>query len=56
MDYFEVEFAKGGKMKNKKDILIFIGKTLFFTVVILGLLYLYHYTSSTGGGFIYNEF
>lgn len=36
--------------------LIFVGKTLFYTMVILTLVYLYHFKNIHGGTFIYNEF
>ncbi|MDR0921415.1 MAG: teichoic acid D-Ala incorporation-associated protein DltX [Lactobacillales bacterium] len=34
----------------------FLLQSVFYAVVILGLLYLYHYNHSLGGTFIYNEF
>lgn len=51
-------------MENKKNIrqiqsnkwLIFISRTLLYTVIILGLVYLYHYSAVGGGTFIYNQF
>ncbi|MEY8513497.1 teichoic acid D-Ala incorporation-associated protein DltX [Lactococcus taiwanensis] len=41
---------------NKKEIGIFIGKTLFYFVILLILLYLYSYSHTGGAHFIYNEF
>ncbi|WP_308004687.1 teichoic acid D-Ala incorporation-associated protein DltX [uncultured Lactococcus sp.] len=35
---------------------MFLGKTLFYFVVILILLYLYSYSKTGGAHFIYNEF
>ncbi|MHC5226961.1 teichoic acid D-Ala incorporation-associated protein DltX [Enterococcus sp. LJL99] len=34
----------------------FIGKTFFYFMIILVLIYLYHYKNINGGSFIYNEF
>jgi hypothetical protein len=34
----------------------FIGKTLFYFLVIVVLIYLYHYQNIDSGTFIYNEF
>lgn len=34
----------------------FIGKTCFYFIIIIFLIYLYHYRSIQGGTFIYNEF
>ncbi|QPS71738.1 teichoic acid D-Ala incorporation-associated protein DltX [Lactococcus garvieae] len=39
-----------------KELLIFLGKTFFYLVVILVLLYLYSYSKTGGAHFIYNEF
>ena len=36
--------------------LIFFGKTIFYVVVMLILIYLYHFSHIDGGSFIYNEF
>lgn len=36
--------------------LIFLGKTIFYVVVMLVLIYLYHFSHIDGGSFIYNEF
>ncbi|GAB2026878.1 teichoic acid D-Ala incorporation-associated protein DltX [Lactovum odontotermitis] len=41
---------------NKKDILAFIGKTAFYFVIIVFLLYLYSYSHAGGAHFIYDEF
>ncbi|MDR2977419.1 MAG: teichoic acid D-Ala incorporation-associated protein DltX [Streptococcaceae bacterium] len=41
---------------NKKEILTFIGKTLFYFFIIIILLYLYSYSHTGGVHFIYNEF
>ncbi|MDR0690698.1 MAG: teichoic acid D-Ala incorporation-associated protein DltX [Streptococcaceae bacterium] len=43
-------------MSKSKEIGIFIAKTLFYTAIILALLYFFHYKNSSGGGFVYNEF
>ncbi|MGK0551326.1 teichoic acid D-Ala incorporation-associated protein DltX [Enterococcus faecalis] len=34
----------------------FIGRTCFYFLVIVALIYLYHYKNIDGGTFIYNEF
>ncbi|MGX7013178.1 teichoic acid D-Ala incorporation-associated protein DltX [Vagococcus silagei] len=34
----------------------FIGKSLLYAAIILGLIYLYHYSQVGGGSFIYNQF
>lgn len=36
--------------------LIFAGKTIFYFLILLALVYLYHYKHVGGGNFIYNEF
>lgn len=36
--------------------IVFAGNTLLYTVILIGLLYLYHYKDIQGGSFIYNEF
>ena len=33
-----------------------IGKTLFYSIIVIALTYLYHYKNINGGTFIYNEF
>ncbi|GAA2913160.1 teichoic acid D-Ala incorporation-associated protein DltX [Enterococcus pseudoavium] len=47
------DFLKG---PTTRDWLSFIGKTIFYFVILLILIYLYHYKSIQGGNFIYNEF
>ncbi|WP_165003035.1 MULTISPECIES: teichoic acid D-Ala incorporation-associated protein DltX [unclassified Enterococcus] len=34
----------------------FIIRTIFYSAVLLMLIYLYHYKNIQGGSFIYNEF
>ncbi|EPH99519.1 MULTISPECIES: teichoic acid D-Ala incorporation-associated protein DltX [unclassified Enterococcus] len=34
----------------------FISRTIFYSAVLLFLIYLYHYKNIQGGTFIYNEF
>ncbi|MFD2728967.1 teichoic acid D-Ala incorporation-associated protein DltX [Enterococcus camelliae] len=34
----------------------FTGRTLFYFLVLMLLIYLYHYRNIQGGTFIYNEF
>ena len=44
------------KKESVKFNLMIIGKTLFYFMVILLLIYLYNYKNVQGGSFIYNEF
>lgn len=46
---------KGWTLKNL-TLLSFGIRTIFYTIVILGLLFLYQYSGVTGSHFIYNEF
>lgn len=34
----------------------FVARTLLYSVILLMLIYLYHYKNVQGGSFIYNEF
>ena len=43
-------------MDKKKEIRLFLAKTIFYFVIILILLYLYSYSHTGGAHFIYNEF
>ncbi|WP_404819932.1 teichoic acid D-Ala incorporation-associated protein DltX [Lacticaseibacillus suibinensis] len=49
---------EGSQMKAffAKPSVKFVAKTLFYTVIILILVYLYSYRGVAGGHFIYNEF
>lgn len=44
------------KNEQSRYWLRFIGKTALYAVILLGLVYLYHYSSVGGGSFIYNQF
>lgn len=44
------------KKTRLNEWLIFFGKTLFYLVILLGLLYLYQFAHVSGGHFIYNQF
>lgn len=44
------------KNEKSKEWLGFVGKTVLYTTILLGLVYLYHYSSVGGGSFIYNQF
>lgn len=44
------------KKMKMTDGLRFVGRTLFYFIVLLVLLYLYHFKNISGGSFIYNEF
>lgn len=43
------------KILNNES-LKFIGKTLFYSFIVIALIYLYHYKNINGGTFIYSEF
>lgn len=47
---------KKSKNFKGKSILLFILKTLAYFAILMGLIYLYHYTGIDSTGFIYNEF
>ncbi|EFU75092.1 hypothetical protein HMPREF9088_0140 [Enterococcus italicus DSM 15952] len=53
---------EGRKMKEKlhivwsKEWVQFVARTLFYFLILMGLIYLYHYRTIQGGTFIYNEF
>ncbi|MGO2082391.1 teichoic acid D-Ala incorporation-associated protein DltX [Vagococcus sp.] len=44
------------KNENLKYWAKFVGKSLLYTAILLGLIYLYHYSHVGGGSFIYNQF
>ena len=44
------------KNKNSREWVSFAGKTILYTTILLGLVYLYHYSAVGGGSFIYNQF
>ena len=44
------------KNKESRTWLAFVGKSLLYTTILIGLVYLYHYSSVGGGSFIYNQF
>ncbi|WP_251854887.1 teichoic acid D-Ala incorporation-associated protein DltX [Enterococcus italicus] len=39
-----------------KEWVQFVARTLFYFLILMGLIYLYHYRTIQGGTFIYNEF
>ncbi|MCL2113784.1 teichoic acid D-Ala incorporation-associated protein DltX [Lactococcus protaetiae] len=41
---------------NKKEIVVFFSKTIFYFIIIIILLYLYSYSHTGGVHFIYDEF
>ena len=43
-------------MDKKKPIYVFLGQTVLYFIVLLGLLYFFSYLGQSQGGFIYNEF
>lgn len=48
---------KGDYLTDKqKEIIKFIGKSVFYAAILLAMIYLYGYLKSSGGGFIYNDF
>ena len=44
------------KMKKYKNVYVFLGRTLLYFLIVLGLLYFFSYHSQGQGTFIYNEF
>ena len=43
-------------MDKKKPIYVFLGQTVLYFIVLLGLLYFFSYLGQSQGSFIYNEF
>ena len=43
-------------MNKKKPYYVFLGQTVLYFIVLLGLLYFFSYLGQGQGGFIYNEF
>ncbi|MDU7074360.1 teichoic acid D-Ala incorporation-associated protein DltX [Streptococcus peroris] len=43
-------------MKKYKNVYVFLGRTLLYFLIVLGLLYFFSYHSQGQGTFIYNEF
>ncbi|EJF00766.1 teichoic acid D-Ala incorporation-associated protein DltX [Liquorilactobacillus mali] len=43
-------------MLIKNEVTKFLFKTVFYAVIIMGLVYLFSYSGMTGPHFIYNEF
>ena len=41
---------------KKKPIYVFLGQTVLYFIVLLGLLYFFSYLGQSQGSFIYNEF
>ncbi|MCO6017233.1 MULTISPECIES: teichoic acid D-Ala incorporation-associated protein DltX [Carnobacterium] len=41
---------------KENDIVVFCAKTVFYLAILLILVYLYDYTNTDSGNFIYNEF
>lgn len=46
----------GKKMKKYKNVYVFLGRTLLYFCIVLGLLYFFSYLGQSQGTFIYNEF
>ena len=42
-------------MDKKKPIYVFLGQTVLYFIVLLGLLYFFSYLGQSQGSFIYNE-
>ncbi len=51
-----MEMKRVIKREESKYWLSFLGKTVLYATILLGLIYLYHYSSVGGGSFIYNQF
>lgn len=46
----------GKKMKKYKNVYVFLGRTLLYFCIVLGLLYFFSYLGQSQGEFIYNGF
>ena len=44
------------KFDKHQEVWKFVGKTVFYLVIILALLFLYSYSRTGGAHFIYNDF
>lgn len=44
------------KMKKYKNVYVFLGRTLLYFCIVLGLLYFFSYLGQSQGEFIYNGF
>ncbi len=51
-----MEMKKVVKNEQSRYWLNFIAKTVLYSLILLGLVYLYHYSAVGGGSFIYNQF
>ena len=52
----EIYRKKKSIMDRKKPLYIFLGQTVLYFIVLLGLLYFFSYLGQGQGSFIYNEF
>jgi hypothetical protein len=52
----EKEGRREHPLARYKTIGIFAGKTILYMLILILLIYLYHYRQVGGGAFIYNEF
>ena len=43
-------------MKKQRNLHVFLGRTVLYFVILLGLLYFFSYLGQSQGTFIYNEF
>lgn len=51
-----MEFKGNLKKEETKNLLLFVSKTIMYSLILLALVYLYHYSAVGGGSFIYNQF
>ena len=49
-------YRKESNMNKKKPLYIFLGQTVLYFIILLGLLYFFIYRGQSQGSFIYNEF
>lgn len=49
-------YRKESNMNKKKPYYVFLGQTVLYFIILLGLLYFFSYLGQGQGGFIYNEF
>ncbi|MHC4039851.1 teichoic acid D-Ala incorporation-associated protein DltX [Streptococcus infantis] len=49
-------YRKESNVNKKKPYYVFLGQTVLYFIILLGLLYFFSYLGQSQGGFIYNEF
>ena len=49
-------YRKESDVNKKNPYYVFLGQTVLYFIILLGLLYFFSYLGQSQGGFIYNEF